>query len=47
MIQTKVFNTTNKPSLREKENLIDFLFDNLQEIWRSKNLISKKPLVMH
>ena len=31
MVQTKVFNTTNKPNLKEKESLIDFLFDNLQE----------------
>lgn len=31
MVQTKVFNTTNKPNLKEKNNLIDFLFDNLQE----------------
>lgn len=31
MVQTNVFNTTNKPSLKEKENLIDFLFNNLQE----------------
>ncbi|TSA23361.1 N-acetyltransferase [bacterium] len=31
MIQTKVFNPTNKPNLEEKERLIDFLFNNLQE----------------
>jgi len=41
MIQTKVFNTTNKPSLREKENLIDFLFDNLQEYGDPKSDIEK------
>jgi len=41
MIQTKVFNTTNKPSLREKENLIDFLFDNLQEYGDAKSDIEK------
>ena len=31
MIQTKVFNASNKPKIKEKENLIDFLLDNLQE----------------
>lgn len=31
MTETKVFNSTNKPSLNEKESLIDFLFSNLQE----------------
>jgi ribosomal-protein-alanine N-acetyltransferase len=41
MIQTKVFNTTNKPSLREKEDLIDFLFANLQEYGDPKSDIEK------
>ena len=31
MVQTKVFDTTGKPNLNEKQNLLDFLFDNLQE----------------
>jgi [ribosomal protein S18]-alanine N-acetyltransferase len=31
MIQTKVFNASNKPKIKEKESLIDFLLDNLQE----------------
>jgi len=31
MVQTRVFNTKNKPNSKEKEGLIDFLFDNLQE----------------
>jgi len=41
MIQTKVFNTTKKPSLKEKESLIDFLFDNLQEYGDPKSDIEK------
>ena len=41
MVQTKVFNTKNKPNLREKENLIDFLFDNLQEYGDPKSDIEK------
>ena len=41
MIQTKVFNTRNKPDVREKENLIDFLFDNLQEYGDTKPAIEK------
>ena len=41
MIQTKVFNTTNKPNLKEKESLIDFLFDNLQEYGDPKSDIEK------
>jgi len=31
MIKTKVFDSTNKPSLEEKKNLINFLFEHLQE----------------
>lgn len=41
MIQTTVFNTTNKPNLKEKESLIDFLFDNLQEYGDPKSDIEK------
>ena len=41
MIQTKVFSTTNKPNLREKENLVGFLFDNLQEYGDPKSDIEK------
>ena len=31
MVEIKVFSPTNKPNSTEKVNLIDFLFDNLQE----------------
>ncbi len=31
MIKTKIFNAENKPNLKEKEILINFLFTNLQE----------------
>lgn len=31
MPKTIVFNTDNKPTLAEKENIINFLFENLQE----------------
>lgn len=31
MVQTKVFDTKNKPSREEKESFIDFLYDNLEE----------------
>lgn len=41
MIQTKVFNTTNKPNLKERESVIDFLFDNLQEYGDPKSDIEK------
>ncbi len=41
MIQTKVFNTTNKPNLKEKESVINFLFDNLQEYGDPKSDIEK------
>ena len=41
MIQTKVFNTTNKPNLREKEKITGFLFDNLQEFGDPKPDIEK------
>lgn len=41
MHQTKVFNTTNKPSIIEKEALIDFLFNNLQAYGDPKSDIGK------
>ena len=41
MMKTKVFNTTNKPNLKEKETIIDFLFDNLQEYGDPKSDIEK------
>ncbi len=41
MIQTKVFNPNNKPNLEEKERLIDFLFNNLQEYGDAKSDIEK------
>jgi len=41
MVQTKVFNTTNKPNLKERESVIDFLFDNLQEYGDPKSDIEK------
>lgn len=41
MVQTKVFNTSNKPNLEDKNNLIDFLFDNLQEYGDPKSDIEK------
>ena len=41
MIETKVFNATNKPSLEEKQEIIDFLFENLQEYGDPKPDIEK------
>lgn len=41
MVETKVFNTRNKPNLEEKSNLINFLFDNLQEYGDPKPDIEK------
>jgi GNAT superfamily N-acetyltransferase len=41
MIQTKVFNTSNKPNTTEKTNLIDFLFESLQEYGDPKADIEK------
>ena len=41
MIQITVFSPTNKPSLGEKENLLNFLFDNLQEYGDPKPDIEK------
>ncbi len=41
MVETKVFNPTNKPNLIEKQNVIDFLFNNLQEYGDPKPDITK------
>jgi len=41
MIQTRVFDPTNLPSLEEKKDLIDFLFVNLQEYGDPKTDIEK------
>jgi len=41
MIKTRVFNTTNKPSVEEKEGLVDFLYSNLQEYGDPKSDIEK------
>ncbi len=41
MIQTKVFNTVKKPNLKEKESIINFLFENLQEYGDPKSDIEK------
>lgn len=41
MIKTTLFNTTNKPNLKEKEGVINFLFDNLQEYGDPKSDIEK------
>ena len=41
MVETRLFNATNKPNLKEKENIINFLFDNLQEYGDPKSDIEK------
>ena len=41
MVQTKVFTTANKPSFIERENLIDFLFENLEEYGDPRQDIEK------
>ena len=41
MIQTKVFNTKNKPNSEEKVSVINFLYDNLQEYGDPKSDIEK------
>lgn len=41
MIETKLFNETNKPTPTEKENIINFLYDNLQEYGDPKPHIEK------
>lgn len=41
MIQTKVFDPKNKPGKEEKEDIIDFLYENLQEYGDPKPDIEK------
>lgn len=41
MIQTKIFNEQNKPSESEKSEVVDFLFDNLQEYGDPKHQIER------
>lgn len=41
MIETKVFSTTNKPKIKEKESLIGFLSENLQKYGDPKSDIEK------
>ncbi|MBN2236691.1 MAG: GNAT family N-acetyltransferase [Bacteroidales bacterium] len=41
MIQTKTFSPTNKPSSGERESIINFLFENLQEYGDPKSDIEK------
>lgn len=41
MVQTRVFDTSNKPNSTEKENIINFLYNNLQEFGDPKPAIEK------
>ncbi|WP_196893457.1 GNAT family N-acetyltransferase [Aureivirga marina] len=41
MIETKIFDNSNKPSNTQKEEIIDFLFKNLEEYGDPKNDIRK------
>jgi GNAT superfamily N-acetyltransferase len=41
MVKTKVFNTTDKPNAKEKTEVIDFLFESLQEYGDPKADIEK------
>lgn len=41
MIQTIIFNTQNKPTEREKNEVVDFLFDNLQQYGDPKDQIKR------
>lgn len=41
MVQTKVFTPAIKPGVKEKENIINFLFENLQEYGDPKSDIGK------
>ena len=41
MVKTKIFNEQNKPTEREKSEIIDFLFDNLQEYGDPKYQIER------
>ncbi len=41
MVRTKLFDAVNKPNNKEKEEIIDFLFDHLQEFGDPKKDIQK------
>ena len=41
MIETKIFDTVNKPSVLEKNEIVNFLFEHLQEFGDSKKDIKK------
>ncbi|HHU42373.1 MAG TPA: GNAT family N-acetyltransferase, partial [Fermentimonas caenicola] len=41
MIKTKIFNEQSKPTEREKSEVVDFLFDNLQQYGDPKNQIER------
>lgn len=41
MIETIIFNTNNKPAAAQKSELVDFLFENLQEYGDPKNQIER------
>ncbi len=41
MVKTQVFNTENKPSLEEKEEIINFLFEHLEKYGDPKSDIRK------
>ncbi len=41
MVETKFFNVTNKPNSKEKESIISFLYENLQEYGDPKSDIEK------
>lgn len=41
MIETIIFNTNNKPAAAQKSEVVDFLFENLQEYGDPKNQIER------
>ena len=41
MLQTKIFDSENKPSEKEKQEIITFLFDNLEQYGDPKKDIEK------
>ncbi len=41
MIETKIFNVTNKPDLQEKQQIVDFLFEHLDHYGDPKDDIMK------
>lgn len=41
MIKTKIYNPTNKPTLQEKEEIVAFLYDNLEEYGDARSDIEK------